>query len=198
MKMNNKDKHQETEVLNDAPEMQNETNEQVTNENAAENVEVSTEETDNMTNTEASFEKKFNDLNDTYLRLMAEYDNYRKRTLREKADLIKNGGESTLTALLPVVDDFDRALANIDSAADMKAVAEGVELIHGKFVKFLASQGVKEIEVKGKTFDAEISEAIAIIPAPSEDVKGQVLDCVQTGYTLHDKIIRHAKVVVAE
>jgi molecular chaperone GrpE len=198
MKMNNTDKHQETEVQNDVTEVQSETNEQMNNENAADNAAVSTDEADNMTNQDAAFEKKFNDLNDTYLRLMAEYDNYRKRTLREKADLIKNGGESSLTALLPVIDDFDRALANIDSAADMKAVAEGVELIHGKFVKYLASQGVKEIEVKGKAFDAEISEAIAIIPAPSEDVKGQVLDCVQTGYTLHDKIIRHAKVVVAE
>ena len=142
--------------------------------------------------------KKYNELNDSHLRLMAEFDNYRKRTLREKSELIKNGGESALTHLLPVVDDFERALQNIRSAEDIKAVTEGVELIYSKFMSYLSQQNVKPIETVGEPFDAETSEAVAMIPAPEPDMKGKVLDCVQTGYTLNDKVIRHAKVVVGE
>lgn len=142
--------------------------------------------------------EKYNELNDSHLRLMAEYDNYRKRTLREKADLIKNGGESALTHLLPVIDDFERALQNIRTAEDVKAVEEGVELIYSKFLSYLSQQGVKPMEAVGKPFDTESFEAVAIIPAPEADMKGKVLDCVQTGYTLNDKVIRHAKVVVGE
>lgn len=146
----------------------------------------------------SEWKKKYNDLNDSHLRLMAEFDNYRKRTLREKADLIKNGGESALSQLLPVVDDFERALQNIRTAEDVKAVEEGVELIYSKFMAYLSQQGVKPMEAVGKPFDTETFEAVAIIPAPEADMKGKVLDCVQTGYLLHDKVIRHAKVVVAE
>ncbi len=142
--------------------------------------------------------KKYDELNDSHLRLMAEFDNYRKRTLREKSELIKNGGESALTHLLPVVDDFERALQNIRSAEDIKAVTEGVELIYSKFMSYLSHQNVKPIETVGEPFDAETSEAVAMIPAPEPDMKGKVLDCVQTGYTLNDKVIRHAKVVVGE
>jgi len=142
--------------------------------------------------------KKYNELNDSHLRLMAEFDNYRKRTLREKADLIKTGGESVITNLLPVIDDFERALSTIKSAEDIQAVAEGVELIYSKFMSFLAQQGVKPIDPLNQPFDTETSDAVAIIPAPEEDKKGKVLDCVQTGYTLNDKVIRHAKVVVGE
>ena len=142
--------------------------------------------------------KKYDELNDSHLRLMAEFDNYRKRTLREKSELIKNGGESALTHLLPVIDDFERALQNIRSAEDIKAVTEGVELIYSKFISYLSHQNVKPIETVGKPFDAETSEAIAMIPAPEPDMKGKVLDCVQTGYTLNEKVIRHAKVVVGE
>ena len=141
---------------------------------------------------------KVEDLEDKYLRLSAEFDNYRKRTLREKSELIKNGGESALTHLLPVVDDFERALQNIRSAEDIKAVTEGVELIYSKFMSYLSHQNVKPIETVGEPFDAETSEAVAMIPAPEPDMKGKVLDCVQTGYTLNDKVIRHAKVVVGE
>ena len=130
--------------------------------------------------------KKYDELNDSHLRLMAEFDNYRKRTLREKSELIKNGGESALTHLLPVVDDFERALQNIRSAED------------SKFMSYLSHQNVKPIETVGEPFDAETSEAVAMIPAPEPDMKGKVLDCVQTGYTLNDKVIRHAKVVVGE
>ena len=142
--------------------------------------------------------KKYNELNDSHLRLMAEFDNYRKRTLREKADLIKNGGENALSQLLPVVDDFERALQNIRTAENVKAVEEGVELIYSKFIAYLSQQGVKPMEAIGKPFDTETFEAVAIIPAPEADMKGKVLDCLQTGYMLHDKVIRHAKVVVGE
>ena len=142
----------------------------------------------------AQIDKQHND----YLLLMAEFDNYRKRTLREKSELIKNGGENALTQLLPVVDDFERALQNIHKAEDLTGVAEGVDLIYNKFVSYLASQGVKAMEVVGKPFDLDQSEAIATIPAPEEGLKGKVLDCVQTGYLLNEKVIRHAKVVVGE
>ena len=145
-----------------------------------------------------ALQKKYNELNDSHLRLMAEFDNYRKRTLREKAELIKNGGESALTNLLPVVDDFERALQNLRTAEDMKAVEEGIELIYTKFMSYLSQQNVKPIETVGKAFDDETSEAVALIPAPDPEMKGKVLDCIQTGYTLNDKVIRHAKVVVGE
>lgn len=156
------------------------------------------ENTDNVAEEPETLEKKYDELNNSHLRLMAEFDNYRKRTLREKADLIKSGGENTLTNLLPVIDDFERALQTIQVAEDAKAVAEGIELIYQKFKNFLSQQGVKPIETIGLPFDMETSEAVAIIPAPEEDLKGKVLDCVQTGYVLHDKVIRHAKVVVGE
>ncbi|MCD8041469.1 MAG: nucleotide exchange factor GrpE [Tannerellaceae bacterium] len=154
--------------------------------------------TDKVADSSENLQEKYNSLNDSYLRLMAEYDNYRKRTLREKADLIKSGGESALSNLLPVVDDFERALQNIRTAEDVNAVKEGVELIYSKFMSYLSQQGVKPIEAVGKPFDTELFEAVAIIPAPEEDMKGKVLDAVQTGYTLYDKVIRHAKVVVGE
>lgn len=153
---------------------------------------------DNVSDELAALQTKYDELNDSHLRLMAEYDNYRKRTLREKADLIKSGGEGALKNLLPVVDDFERALQNIQKAEDIEAVKEGVDLIYNKFAGYLSQQGVKAIEAVGKPFDTEEFEAIATIPAPEADLKGRVLDCVQTGYTLFDKVIRHAKVVVGE
>lgn len=154
--------------------------------------------TDNVTGELEELKKKYNELNDSHLRLMAEYDNYRKRTLREKTDLIKAGGENALKNLLPVVDDFERALENIRTAEDIKAVAEGIELIYTKFMAYLTQQGVKPMEALGKPFDSEMAEAVAIIPASEPDMKGKVMDCLQTGYTLNEKVIRHAKVVVGE
>ena len=135
---------------------------------------------------------------DKYLRLSAEFDNYRKRTLKEKAELIKNGGEKTLTAILPVLDDFERALKNMETSEETKAMKEGVELIFSKFQKILGQEGLQKIETEGKEFDTDFHEAIALIPAPSEDLKGKILDCVQTGYMLNEKVIRHAKVAVAQ
>lgn len=135
---------------------------------------------------------------DKYLRLSAEFDNYRKRTMKEKAELILNGAEKSISSILPIVDDFERALKNIETATDVAAVKEGVELIYNKFIKVLEQNGVKVIETQEKELDTDFHEAIAVIPAPTENLKGKILDCVQTGYTLNDKVIRHAKVVVGE
>ena len=135
---------------------------------------------------------------DKYLRLSAEFDNYRKRTMKEKAELILNGGEKSISSILPIVDDFERALKNMETATDVAAVKEGVELIYNKFMSVLAQNGVKVIETKEQPLDTDYHEAIAVIPAPNEALKGKILDCVQTGYILNDKVIRHAKVVVGE
>jgi len=138
------------------------------------------------------------DMQDKHLRLQAEFDNYRKRTLKEKMELIKSGGESVLTSLLPVIDDFERALASISKAEDDDPVKQGVVLILKKFEDFLKQNGIKEIETKGKVFDTDQQEAITKIPAPSEDLKGKVVDVIQKGYLLNDKVIRFAKVVIGE
>ena len=135
---------------------------------------------------------------DKYLRLSAEFDNYRKRTMKEKAELILNGGEKSITSILPVVDDMERALKNMETATDVQAVKEGVELIYNKFMTTLGQNGVKVIETQDQPLNTDFHEAIAVIPAPEESKKGKILDCVQTGYTLNDKVIRHAKVVVGE
>ena len=135
---------------------------------------------------------------DKYLRLSAEFDNYRKRTMKEKAELILNGGEKSISSILPVIDDFERAIKTMETAKDVKAVKEGVELIYNKFMAVMAQNGVKVIETKDQPLDTDYHEAIAVIPAPSEEQKGKILDCVQTGYTLNDKVIRHAKVVEGE
>lgn len=135
---------------------------------------------------------------DKYLRLSAEFDNYRKRTMKEKAELILNGGEKSLSSILPVVDDFERAIKTMETATDVNAVKEGIELIYNKFLAVLAQNGVKVIETKDQPLNTDYHEAIAVIPAPSEAQKGKILDCVQTGYTLNDKVLRHAKVVVGE
>ncbi len=135
---------------------------------------------------------------DKYLRLSAEFDNYRKRTMKEKAELILNGGEKSISSILPIVDDFERALKNMETVTDVAAVKEGVELIYNKFMSVLGQNGVKVIETKEQPLDTDYHEAIAVIPAPNEALKGKILDCVQTGYILNDKVIRHAKVVVGE
>ena len=173
---------------------------------AVENAEATQEETpaqeltveEQLANMLAEAQQMVNEERDKYLRLAAEFDNYRKRTLKEKAELIKNGGEKTLTAILPVLDDFERALKNMEATEATQAMKEGVELIFTKFNKVLAQEGLQKIETEGKDFDVDYHEAIALIPAPSEDLKGKILDCVQTGYTLNDKVIRHAKVAVAQ
>ena len=142
--------------------------------------------------------KQIEELNDKYLRLSAEYDNYRKRTLKEKMELTKSAGASVILALLPVIDDFDRALAHLDDAKDLDAVKEGILLIYSKFKEFLAQQGVSEIEATNQEFDTDHHEAITKIPAPSEEMKGKIIDTVEKGYMMNDKVIRFAKVVVGE
>ncbi|MDE6696895.1 MAG: nucleotide exchange factor GrpE [Muribaculaceae bacterium] len=133
-----------------------------------------------------------------YLFLAAEFDNYRKRTLKEKAEIIKNGGENVLKGILPIVDDFERGLKAAESSEDAKSVLEGMTLIYNKLVKYLESMGVKEMASTGEEFNSDLHEAIAQVPAPSEDMKGKVLDTVQKGYMLNDKVLRHAKVAVAQ
>ena len=148
--------------------------------------------------TVAELNKKVEEMNDKYVRLSAEFDNYRKRTLKEKIELTKSAGAPIILSLLPVIDDFQRALEHLDEAKDMKAMKEGIILIYNKFNDFLSQQGVAEIETNGVEFDTDHHEAITKIPAPSEDLKGKVIDCVEKGYTLNDKVIRFSKVVVGE
>ena len=137
-------------------------------------------------------------LEDKYLRQVAEFDNYRKRTIKEKAELIKNGGERAIESILPVLDDFERAMANMAKNESAAEIMTGIELIYNKFVGILKQNGLQKIETEGADFNTDFHEAIAMIPAPTEELKGKVLDCVQTGYTLNDKVIRHAKVAVGE
>lgn len=167
---------------------------------------VDAEVADNMTEEEeeldvdelALLEEKYNELNNTHLRLHAEFDNFRKRTLKEKADLIRNGGERVLLDIITLVDDFERALNALHSAEEKDAILEGMDLIYNKFLSFLKQHGVKEIEAIGLPFDADRFEAVTTVPAQEEKQKGVVIDCIQKGYELNDKIIRFPKVIVGE
>ena len=193
--MDPKEKKVKEEELN-VEETQNHAEEQPQNEQAEDATPLTHEE-----ELEKELEKaqeEIEEQKDKYLRLSAEFDNYRKRTMKEKAELILNGGEKSLSSILPVVDDFERAIKTMETATDVNAVNEGVELIYNKFMAVLAQNGVKVIETKDQPLDTDYHEAIAVIPAPSEAQKGKILDCVQTGYTLNDKVLRHAKVVVGE
>ena len=143
-------------------------------------------------------EQKLAVVNDKYLRLSAEFDNYRKRTLKEKMELTKNAGEQILSGILPVVDNFERALASMEKSDDMQAIREGVKLIYNSFKEFLTQNGVTEIDCVNNTFDTDEHEAVTKIPAPSADLKGKVVECSQKGYKLNDKGMRFAKVVVGE
>jgi molecular chaperone GrpE len=147
---------------------------------------------------EPTAEEKLAELQDRYLRLTAEYDNFRKRTLKEKIDLQKSANERLLEALLPVADDFDRAMQSVEEAKDIEAVKEGMKLISGKFQGFLNQQGVKEIEAVNLPFDTDLHEAVTQIPAPSKKLKGKVVDVVQKGYYLNEKVLRFSKVVIGE
>lgn len=137
-------------------------------------------------------------LKDKYLRTVAEFENYKKRTLKEKTELILNGAEKTVDAFLPVIDDFERALSTAEQTDDVAALKEGMELIYKKFMKTLEGLGVKKIETEDADFDVDYHEAVAMVPGADNDKKGKVIDCIQTGYTLNDKVIRHAKVAVGQ
>ena len=143
-------------------------------------------------------QKKYDELNDRYLRLMAEFDNYRKRTLKEKMDLTKYAEEDVIKGILPVVDNMERAIKSLESATDINAVKEGIDLIYKKFQEFLEKRGIKEIEALNKELDTDLHEAVTKFAAPSEDLKGKIIDVIEKGYYLHDKVIRYAKVVVGE
>jgi len=147
---------------------------------------------------EPTFEEKYNNLNDKYLRLSAEFDNYRKRTLKERMDLIKSAGEDILVNFLPVLDNIQRAQQSVNDSKDIKAVSEGVNLILKTMSDFLSQKGIKEIEAVGKEFDTDLHEALTKIPAPSKKLKGKVVDVIEKGYKLNDKVIRFAKVVIGE
>lgn len=142
--------------------------------------------------------EKIAELEDKYLRTVAEFDNYRKRVLKEKAELILNGGARVAEAILPVLDDMERAIDNGGKTDDLQVLREGMELIHAKFVKTLEGQGVKRIETENADFDTDVHEAVAMVPGMGDDKKGKVIDCIQAGYKINDKVIRHAKVAVGQ
>lgn len=157
-----------------------------------------TEEQETEDNRIEEMEQRWHEMNDKYLRLSAEFDNYRKRTLKEKTELIKSAGERILGEILPVMDNFERALQSMETATDVPALREGVELIYSTFKDFLTQQGVQEMECIHAEFNPDLQEAVTKIPAPTEEMKGKVVDCIQKGYTLYDKVIRFPKVVVGE
>ena len=181
--------NEETVENNDAAE---------TEELQAENTEEPLSEEEQLKEQLAEAQEKIAELQDRYLRQAAEFDNYRKRTIKEKADLIKSAAEKLMVAELPVVDDMDRALENMEKGSDAEACIEGFKLIVQKFKNILAQSGLEKIETEGQDFDTDFHEAIALIPAPTEELKGKILDCVQQGYKLGDKVIRHAKVAVGQ
>lgn len=146
----------------------------------------------------SELEKQIEELKNQQLYKMAEFDNFRKRVMQEKADLIKNGGAKFITTLLPIIDDMERAQQNMDKYEDVAAVKEGLSLIIDKFFKLMAQEGLKKMEVVGQPFDADLHEAIAMVPGQPDDQKGKVVNCMMNGYTLNDKVIRYAKVAVAE
>ena len=189
------DKQQDKKIEVEEAVKQEKAQEQPEEQEAAEETEAEEKEEPKK---EPTTEEKLAELQDRYLRLSAEYDNFRKRTLKEKIDLQKSANENLLDALLPVADDFDRAMQSVDEAKDIEAVKEGMKLISGKFMAFLNQQGVKEIEASNKEFDTDLHEAITKIPAPSKKLKGKVVDVIQKGYFLNDKVLRFSKVVIGE
>ena len=192
--MEEKEKDKEIEIENGDENTQSEVETDEGEVAANEAEEESAEEKDPL---EAANDEIAN-LKDKYLRSVAEFDNYRKRTLKEKAELILNGGEKAISAILPVLDDMERAIASGEKTDDPKVLREGMELIYTKFQKALESLGVKKIETTDADFDTDVHEAVAMVPGMGDDKNGKVLDCIQAGYKLNDKVIRHAKVAVGQ
>ena len=192
---------QEEEIKQDAEKTAEEAAAQAENSENTEN----SENVENTENAEASEKdpleeayRQIEELKDKYLRSVAEFDNYRKRTLKEKAELILNGGEKAISAMLPVIDDMERAIENGGKTDDPQVLREGMDLIYSKMMKVLETLGVKPIETENADFDTDVHEAIAMVPGMGDDKKGKVLDCVMRGYKLNDKVIRHAKVAVGQ
>lgn len=190
------EKFQQTEELNTEQQDTTSNNaEQVINE---ENASETTEKELTIEEKLEAAEEKIAELNNALLYKAAEFENYRKRTIKEKAELILNGGEKTIIALLPVLDDLERAMQHINTATEVSTLREGVELIINKLNKTLADQGLSKIDTKEAEFTTDLHEAIAFIPAPTDELKGKVIDCTQAGYKLNDKVIRYAKVAVGQ
>ena len=179
---------------------ENEEKDEILNEENVENTATEATETASETAEDATVESSLADkileMNDKHLRLMADFENYKRKTIKERADLIKYGGEQVFINLLPIIDDFERAIQHLPE--EDSPIKEGIVLIHSKFVNFLNSNGVKEIETKDADFNTDFHEAISLFPAPAPELKGKIIDCTQKGYTFHDKVIRYSKVVVAE
>lgn len=162
------------------------------------NAENETKKSENTEETSVNYEAKINELNDKYLRLYSEFDNYRKRTIKEKSDLIKSAGEDVFKIIIPVIDDFERAIKANESSEDLAAIKEGVQLIYSKFKSSIQAKGLTAFETVGQSFDSEIMEAITHVPAADESQKNKVIDEIEKGYKLGDKVIRFAKVVIAQ
>ena len=192
--MSNTEQNTEKEILNG----ESLNNEETTNTAEPQDVCNDTTSEEESVETVETLKAELEILKDKYLRAVAEFDNYKKRTLKEKTELILNGSEKTVTTFLPILDDMERAIANAGKSTDITAVEEGWELIYNKFIKQLDSIGVKKIETNDADFDVDYHEAVAMVPGMGDDKKGKVIDCVQTGYTLNDKVIRHAKVAVGQ
>lgn len=193
--MKNRKYSPENEEIKGMPQEQENVETTDSKQNSTENKET---ETDKSADELTQLTQKCEELTDKNLRLMAEFDNYRKRTLKEKSDLIKTANETVFVDMLPLIDDFERALQAMQTADNIEAVKEGVDLIHSKFINFLTANGVKSIPVENETFNVDLHEAITTFPAPSEDKKGKIIECITKGYTLNDKVIRFPKVVVGE
>lgn len=179
---------------------ENEEKDEILNEENVENTATETapeaEQAAEDATVESSLADKILEMNDKHLRLMADFENYKRKTIKERADLIKYGGEQVFINLLPIIDDFERAIQHLPE--EDSPIKEGIVLIHSKFINFLNSNGVKEIETKDADFNTDFHEAISLFPAPAPELKGKIIDCTQKGYTFHDKVIRYSKVVVAE
>ncbi len=198
----NQENLNEEEMLNEETVQQENTNSDASEnqeETASENTEKKQEEDDSLEAQLAKAQAQVEEYKDKYLRQLAEFDNYRRRVIKEKADLIKNGGEKVISAILPILDDFDRANETLGKMGEgASAEKKGVELIIEKFVKILKQQGLEKMDVVGKPFDVDFHEAVAMVPGQPDELKGKVIDCVLAGYMLNDKVIRHAKVAIAQ
>lgn len=194
-KLFNKMSNEEKDLQNETPETEQENTSEPTAENE-EKTDASPVNETTATDKTAELEQKLNEANDKYLRLYSEFDNYRKRTSRERIDLLKTAGEDVIKSLLPILDDFERAVKSNETATDIAAVNEGVKLVQQKFRNLLLQKGLEAMDTIGQPFDTDMHEAITNIPAPSEDLKGKVVDELEKGYTLGGKVIRFAKVIV--
>ena len=191
--MSKKDEPQVEEIINEEKEVVAD----IENENIDNETSVSEENEENLSETD-QLKQQLEASKKEYMFLMAEFDNFRKRTIKEKAEIIRNATEKAMKDLLPVVDDFERGLSAMAETTDAAAVKEGMDLIYNKFIKYLEQNGVKAIESTGTDFDTELHEAIAMVPSPDESQKGKVIDTVMKGYTINNKVIRHSKVAVAQ